>query len=209
MTVNHAVGEIGITLGESDVTFRPSLLAISRIGSPKDIIETFVTLLEPPRHDFQAKRQFRAALHTMSCCAGAQCDLENLDQLIGIYTDSAGELVYQAGVMPTEDIVTIAQHLIRHGVAGVSPKGDEPMVKGEPMREFDAAKFAAMAVAHLGMSESDAWSLTMTSLLSALHSKFPPDKSSAASITEKQYTDSMDWLKRVNAQRNAKEASNG
>lgn len=203
MTANHAVGEIGITLGDADVIFRPSLLAISRIGSPKDIIEAFVDLMEPPRSHAQSAEQFRIALHVMSCCAGSP---DHLYELLGYYTDG---MVYQAGAMLPEDVVTIAQHLIRHGVAGVSPKGDEPMVKGEPMREFDASKFAAMAVAHLGMSESDAWSLTMTSLLSALHSKFPPDKTSAASITEKQYTDSMDWLRRVNAQRNAQGVSNG
>lgn len=203
MTANHAAGEIGVTLDDADVIFRPSLLAISRIGSPKDVVETFVDLLEPPRSSAQSARQFRLALHVLSCCADSP---DHLDELLGYYADG---MVYHAGAMPPEDIVTIAQHLIRHGVAGVSPKGDEPMVKGEPMREFDAAKFAAMAVAHLGMSERDAWNLTMTSLLSALHSKFPPDKSSAASITEKQYHDSMNWLRRVNAQRNAKEASNG
>ena len=200
MTANHAVGEIGVTLGDADVIFRPSLLAISRIGSPSDIVEAFVDLLEPPRSRAQAIEQFRVALHVMSCCAGSP---DHSYELLGYYDEG---MVYQAGAMPAEDIVTIAQHLIRHGVSGVSPKGDEPMVKGEPMREFDAAQFAAMAVAHLGMSESDAWDLTMTSLLAALHSKFPPDKTSAASITEKQYTDSMDWLRRVNAQRNAKEA---
>ena len=198
MTANHAAGEIGVTLDDADVLFRPSLLAISSIGSPKDIIEAFVHLLDPPRTSAQAARQFRLALHVLSCCADSP---DHLDALLGYYDDG---MVYHPGAMPPDDIVTIAQHLIRHGVAGVSPKGEEPMVKGEPMREFDAAKFAAMAVAHLGMSESDAWNLTMTSLLSALRSKFPPDKSSAASITEKQYTDSMDWLRRVNAQRNAK-----
>lgn len=198
MTANHASGEIGVTLDDADVLFRPSLLAISSIGSPKDIIEAFVHLLDPPRTSAQAARQFRLALHVLSCCADSP---DHLDALLGYYDDS---MVYHPGAMPPDDIVTIAQHLIRHGVAGVSPKGEEPMVKGEPMREFDAGKFASMAVAHLGMSESDAWNLTMTSLLSALRSKFPPDKSSAASITEKQYTDSMDWLRRVNAQRNAK-----
>lgn len=203
MTANHAIGEVGISYQGADVIFRPSLLAMSRLGSPADIIGYFVELQERPRTRMQARRQFRAALHVMSCCAD---DQDPLDALLGGYSE---RMHYQPGAMPLDDIVTLARHLIRHGVAGVSPKGDEPMVKGEPMREFDAAKFAAMAVAHLGMSESDAWSLTMTSLLSALHSKFPPDKSSAASITEKQYTDSMDWLKRVNAQRNAQEASNG
>lgn len=198
MTANHAAGEIGVTLDDADVTFRPSLLAISRIGSPAAIIEAFVDLLEPPRTYAQAIRQFRLALHVLSCCADSA---DHLDELLGYYADG---MVYQAGVMPPEDIVTIAQHLIRHGVSGVSPKGDEPMVKGEPMREFDAAKFAAMAVAHLGMSEADAWSQTMTGLLAALHSKFPPDKSDAASITEKQYTDSMGWLAKVNAMRDKK-----
>lgn len=200
MTANHAVGEIGVTLGDADVIFRPSLLAISRIGSPSDIVEAFVELMELPRSHAQAAEQFRVALHVMSCCADSP---DHLYELLGYYDEG---MMYQAGAMPPEDVVTIAQHLIRHGVSGVSPKGEEPMIKGEPMREFDAAQFAAMAMAHLGMPEHDAWNLTMTSLLAALHSKFPPDKTSAASITEKQYTDSMDWLRRVNAQRNAKEA---
>lgn len=203
MQANHAIGEVGVSSGDFNIVFRPSLLAISRLGSPKQIIETFFNLTCPPWNRQQSRAQFRAALNVLACCSVGE--LDDLDRLVGYYGD---RLLYRPGAMPLNDIVTIAQHLIRHGVSGVSPKGDEPMVKGEPMREFDAAKFAAMAVAHLGMSESEAWSLTMTSLLSALHSKFPPDKTSAASITEKQYTDSMDWLKRVNAQRNAKEAKN-
>lgn len=198
MTANHAIGEVGISYQGADVIFRPSLLAISRLGSPADIIGYFVELQERPRTRAQARRQFRAALHVLSCCAD---DQEPLDALLGGYSE---RMHYQPGVMPLDDIVTLARHLILHGVAGVSPKGDEPLIKGEPMREFDAAKFAAMAIAHLGMSEADAWNQTMTGLLAALRSKFPPDKSDAASITEKQYTDSMGWLAKVNAMRDKK-----
>lgn len=199
MTANHAIGEVGISYQDADVTFRPSLLNISRIGSPAEIIEAFAELHERPHARWQARRQFRTALHVLFCCA-SRIDEALLD-ILGCYSE---RLYYQPGAMPLDDIVTLAQHLIRHGVAGVSPKGDEPLIKGEPMREFDAAKFAAMAIAHLGMSEADAWSQTMTGLLAALHSKFPPDKSDAASITEKQYTDSMSWLAKVNAMRDKK-----
>src|SRR5690554_2407846 len=100
MTANHAAGEIGVTLDDADVLFRPSLLAISSIGSPKDIIEAFVHLLDPPRTSAQAARQFRLALHVLSCCADSP---DHLDELLGYYDDA---MVYHPGAMPPDDIVT-------------------------------------------------------------------------------------------------------
>src|SRR5690606_18618833 len=63
MTANHAIGDVGISYQGADVIFRPSLLAISRLGSPADIIGYFVELQEQPRTRMQARRQLRAALH--------------------------------------------------------------------------------------------------------------------------------------------------
>lgn len=198
MQANHAVGEIGLSLGDTDALFRPSLLAMSRLGSPAYIVEAYARIVEPATEDWQIKSQFSAALHIITCCA---VDDTDIDPLIGYYD---GHLRYVPGALPPEDILTIARHLMRHGVSGVSPNRDEPLIKGKPMTEFEASQFAAMATAHLGMPESAAWNLTMTGLLAALHSKFPPDKNSAASITEKQYKDNMDWLARINKLRDKK-----
>lgn len=190
MHANHSTGEVGVTLGSMDVIFRPSLQAMTRIGSPADIIQAYADIMGPP-----SAAAYRAAIHVLACCA----DRPDLDVLLGYYCPDQG---YRVGAMPLGEALTIARHMMRHGVSGVSPKGEEPKVKGEPMETFDADKFASMAIAHLGLDERAAWGMTMTGLIGALHSKFPPDKSKAASITEKQYSDSMDWLKRVNSKRN-------
>lgn len=196
MQANHAVGEVGLSLGDIDVIFRPSLLSISRTGSPAEIIAAYSQIMENPRADWEARSQFRAALNVLSCCSSGDADI-----FLGYYDEN---MAYVPGHLPREDVITLARHMMRHGVSGVSPKRDEPMIKGKPMTEFEASQFAAMATAHLGMPEAEAWNLTMTGLLAALQSKFPPDKTSAASITEKQYSENMDWLSRVNKMRDSK-----
>lgn len=201
MAAIWAVGEFGINWEGREYIFRPSLLSISRLGSPAEIVEQFVQIMQPargPLRRYQSRQQFRVALHVLSACGPDDVDLT---PLLGSYSE---RLRYRPGVLPLDDIVTLGQHLMRHGVAGVSPNGDEPLIKGEPLQRFEAGKFASMAMAHLGLNSQDAWSLTMTGLIAALTSKFPPDKTSAASITEKEYSDTMDWLKRVNAKRTAK-----
>jgi hypothetical protein len=47
------------------------------------------------------------------------------------------------------------------------------------VREFDARGIAATAMAHLGLSEQEAWQLTMTSYIGAMRAKYPPTEKDA------------------------------
>ena len=44
-----SIGEIGVSVGERDYLFRPSLAAMDSLGSPAEIVEKFTILFEPPK----------------------------------------------------------------------------------------------------------------------------------------------------------------
>jgi hypothetical protein len=54
-----------------------------------------------------------------------------------------------------------------------------------------------MAIAHLGMSEQQAWDMTVTGFVMAMRAKFPPPP--RARPTLKELDSMMDWLDKVNA----------
>ena len=169
-----AIGEVGIEAGGRSYLLRPSLFSMSQIGTPAEIVETTAILLaEEPEQPYVLKcfrkQRFECALTVVYSCAGDQ-DIGDL--VGGMVPTGRGRIGYSAGLLPLADIVAIAQGLIRHGIMGdVSP---EPGRVGETMREFKAAEFVAAAIAHLGMTESDAWNLTMTSFVQVMKSKYPP-----------------------------------
>lgn len=168
-----AIGEVGIEHGGRSYLLRPSLFSMSQIGTPAEIVEVTAMLLAPePADPYLLKRfrkeRFEHALTVLYCCAGEQ----DLGDLIGGMVPGRGRISYSPGKMPLSDIVAIAQGLIRHGILGDAEP--EPGRVGEPMKEFKAVDFVSAAIAHLGMTESDAWNLTMTSFIQVMRSKFPP-----------------------------------
>ena len=82
-----------------------------------------------------------------------------------------GKLFIRPGKLPPNELIVLAQHLITHGVLG-----DQPPAAGEGQGEysprFDARSWVYMAMAHLGVSESEAWGMTMTGLRAALAAKY-------------------------------------
>lgn len=169
-----AIGEVGIETGGRSYLLRPSLFSMSQIGTPADIIEATALLLAPepsPENPFMLKRfrkeRFEWALTVIYSCAGEQ----DLGNLIGGMVPGRGRINYSPGSMPPYSIVAIAQGLIRHGVLG--DVESDPQAGGEPMAEFHAQEYVSAAIAHLGLSESDAWNMTMTSFVGVMKSKFP------------------------------------
>lgn len=93
---------------------------------------------------------------------------------------------------------------LRHGITGVQPplprKADED---AEFVSEFVARDHVALAIAHLGMTEREAWAMTMTSLVGALRTKFPQAKSNAPGAkapTEEEHSATMDWFEKIEAE---------
>jgi hypothetical protein len=202
MSALTAIGEVGIEIEGRSYLLRPSLFSISQIGSATDIIEATAILMSPePENPYLLtkfrKLRFEWALTVLYACAGDQ-DLGDL--LGGMVPTGRGRIAYSPGKMPMHDIVAVAQGLIRHGVLG-DVEADAGR-KGEAMKEFKAADYVAAAIAHLGMSESDAWRMTMTSFVQVMHSKFPPPPNKP--MTAQDVDATLSRLEKINALRAGK-----
>lgn len=198
-----AIGEVGIEAGGRSYLLRPSLFSMSQIGTPADIVEATAMLLSPEPDNAYVLSKFRKArfewaLTVLYSCAGDQ-DLGDL--IGGMVPTGRGRIAYSAGKMPLYDIVALAQGLIRHGIMGdVEP---EPGRVGEAMKEFKAAEYVAAAIAHLNMSESDAWNMTMTSFVQVMRSKYPP-KPGPKPMTVGDVDATLTRLAKINAVRSGK-----
>jgi len=199
------IGEVGVYAGEHVVRLRPSLYAMSRLGDPAEIVETFATVMGGADDEAQARRLFQAALGVIYACASEDVDPSSL---FGMYEATAGSLEYVPGAAPAEHVVPLARCLLKYGVTGALPPlprrpgDDEPVY----MKEFVARDHVAMAMAHLGVSERDAWDLTMTGMVGALRAKFPQAESNAPGAkapTKEQHDATMAWFDKIEAKRKA------
>jgi Family of unknown function (DUF6246) len=199
------IGEVGVYAGEQVVRLRPSLYAMSRLGDPVEIVETFATVMGGAEDDAQARRLFQAALGVIYACAVDDVDPSSL---FGTYETTSGAIEYVPGVAPAEHVVPLARCLLKHGVTGAlsplprRPGDDEPVY----VKEFLARDHVATAMAHLGVSEWDAWNLTMTGLVGALRAKFPPAESNAPGArapTKEEHNATMAWFDKIEAKRKA------
>ena len=144
---------------------------------------------------------------TMDDYRGA-CSFEEINRLAQRHKPR-----YSPGLLPMADIVAIAKTLVRHGVLGDAAPTEtiedvRPAEKDDYLSEFHAVSYASAAVAHLGMSELQAWNMTMTGFIAAMRAKFPPsekdkDKAKPATPTAKEVDRAMANLAKINAAREA------
>lgn len=188
-------GEIGVYHNERAVKLRPSLYAMSQLGEPEELVLLLATVMcEAP--------DFINALSVIYACTD-----DDVSDLFG-YIDE--NLQYVRGAAHIQHIVPLARCLLRHGMIGVSTEPARPPSKEpEYTTSFSARDHVAMAMAHLGMSEAEAWDMTMTSLVSALKSKFPPldNEPGSKAPTAEQNAATMDWFDRVEAARKARQGA--
>lgn len=203
------IGEIEVSVFGRDWLFRPSLSAISSLGTPAEIVQIFADLHAIPvpvgnshidsirLRDFR-RRQFRAAIAMLWACAD-----DDITPLVGGYKPAGKGLRYQQGFMPLHDMVVVASSLAQHGIVGKVKKGErEKKGDAEYSKEFKATEHVSMAIAHLGMSEREAWQVTMTGLIHAMRAKYPPQQQDGADApSEEQHDLTMSWLDKVNAAR--------
>lgn len=162
------IGEIGIHTGADCYKLRPSLYAISQLGTPTQIVSLYASVMgaAPPLAD---------VLGIIHACAQ-----DDVSHIFGCFVPArapgAKGLRYVPGEAEVADAAIIARSLLRHGVTGALPpqevNGEEP----EYSAEFDARSYVALAMAHLGATSADAWQMTMTELVGAMRAKFPPVK---------------------------------
>lgn len=202
MTLVH-IGEVGIHHAGGSLILRPSLLAMSRLGTPAEIVQTVAVVFGQGLNGtrLSIKQQLRAALDVWYACAPEEADL---DPLTGYFSPRGG---WRMGAVDPADLVTIAQALLRHGVLG---DPEPPEENAEPPRDdeysqlFECRKFAALAMGHLAVSEREAWNMTMTGIRLAIEAKYPkmetPEQQSAKRApTLSEYDATMEWFDKVQA----------
>ncbi len=208
MQILTEIGEIGVHAGERVHILRPSLYAMTQIGDPEEIVRVFASVME-------AAPSFVDALGVIYACAetdvsdifGRIESIESVPERPLINGEIMGATRYVEGAVPPEHVVYLARRLLLHGVTGALPP--LPLKDGETQEftpTFDARDHVAVAMAHLGLSEREAWQMTMTSFIGAMRAKFPPEAtpgSKAPSIDE--YEADMARLDKINAIRDKKE----
>lgn len=200
------IGQAVIRVGGREIFLNPSFLAMSRIGTPEEIVKAFVIVHAGhyPEHrinDPVLLRDVLARCYAEMVVTAANVVRASSDENISLFTGSftttrKGKLSYRPGKLPITHIIELARHLIRHGVMGDQPPEATTKDRGEYSNSFDVRSFVYMAVAHLGMSESEAWNMTMTSFRAAMNAKFP-EKGAASIPTEEKYDEMMDWADKM------------
>ncbi|EJG2168484.1 TPA: hypothetical protein MYO58_001713 [Citrobacter freundii] len=200
------IGQAVILAGGKEIFLNPSFLAMSRIGSPEQIVDAFVKVHggHYPKHlisDAQIMKVVNARCFAEMAASAASvvrnCSEGNIAEVIGSYSvNAAGRLLFKPGAIPIEDVIQLARHLMLHGVMGDQPPGEFEGKKEEYSDKFDVRTFVYTAVAHLGMGESDAWNMTMTSFRAAMNAKFP-QKEKTKVPTQEKYDEVMDWAEQM------------
>lgn len=186
MQILTEIGEVCIHAGR-DVLLRPSLAAIASLGEPREIVEVFARVMAG---------DFMDSLGVVFACAD-----EDVSDLFGFYEVRDDAFRYTPGAAPAAHVVPLAQCLMRHGVVGVAkPLPRRAGAEDQYLTEFDAREHAALAMAHLGLTEREAWNMTMTGLVAALRAKFPPstkDSPGARAPTKEEHEATEAWYERV------------
>lgn len=196
MTPITDIGEMLISDRERDYFFRPSLVAMARIGSPSEIVAAHATMngFEVFRLISQASDAWgkvpewllktiktpvygRPVLATAMSIMQACCD-DDLTSLIGEWRPGKKGVVYRKGKMGIGEIIIIARELIEHGVIGKAKlrKLQKHENKDEYSSEFRVVDYINAARAHFNMPRSEAEQLTMTEFQLMLKAKYPEEK---------------------------------
>ena len=159
--MSHLLPEVGhvriTTEAGREYVFRPALSRVAALGDPVEIIAVYGDLHRP-----SAARD--AAIYVLATF----CDEPDCTELTG-WRDADG---WHSGAMPVGEMVTIALHLMMHGMAGKARPGQKS-APGEYSPRFDVAEHIAAAVVHLGVSRQEAADMTMTEIQMLVEAKYP------------------------------------
>lgn len=163
---NVADGYAVIKVGGRSFELTPSFFNISKIGSPKEIIEKF-NLLSGHKGHIEA---FCAARDILEACG-----LDGEPELIGwlTFSERKCKTMITQGILPIEHVMILARHCMMHGICGSRDQIDDAVERGKAkaITEFNAYDYVMVAIESLGMSQTEAWNLTMTSFSKYMDSK--------------------------------------
>lgn len=203
MTPVKEFGECLITAGDRDYFFRPSLLAMSRIGEPAEIVQTFydlcndeTTLFAQRAADAYIRDEYsrlpgcvlrfmqsgllsRKAITAAHTVLTACCD-DDIGDLVGWLKPGKSRrrgFVWRSGSMPPEIMVIVAQSLMLHGIIGKAKvRKLQRHESSDTTSEFRASDYIIAARNHFGISKEEAGQLTMTEFQLMLIAKYPEQK---------------------------------
>lgn len=202
------IGEIGIHDGGAVYKLRPSFYAVSKLGTPSEIVQIFANIHSEHFTKRGKTEQFAQALGVLAACSEDGLDI------FGSYAPAApGKLGsawrpgrYTPGKGNPRHVLTLARSLLAHGVVGDVPELPRRAdAEPEYHSEFNARDHVATAMAHLGLTEHEAWNMTMTGLVLALRSKYPTSDKDAPgrkAPTKAEYEATMAWADKIDAMRN-------
>lgn len=222
MTALTDIGELSVSdslTGGKDYLLRPSFEAMTRIGTPEEIVQAYATihgsdvsrLIEAcagtlhrlpdwlsPSFNRAAEKLLSTSMHVLQAC----CDAD-LTPMIGEWKGWRHCIVYRPGQLPKNDIIVLAQHLIQHGVVGKAKVRQlQRHESGERTSEFKAFDYISAARSHFGMNRAEASQLTMTEFQMLLAAKYPDQKG----FTREEYDAVADDYLKKQAARRAKAA---
>ncbi|GKX40424.1 hypothetical protein SOASR014_41630 [Pectobacterium carotovorum subsp. carotovorum] len=195
MTPITEIGEMLISDTQTDYFLRPSFAAMTRIGSPTDIVDAYATLngyevaqvvtmaqdaygkipdwlIKTLRKPVYGRKILSAAMHVMQAC----CD-EDITPLVGEWRPGKRGIVYRAGWMSVGEIILIAHTLIEHGVMGKAKvRKPQRSETNSYVNEFRAVEYINAARIHFGVSRDEAERLTMTEFQLMINAKYPDQK---------------------------------
>lgn len=159
------IGQFAIHTNDTTFIFTPSFLNMTKIGTPSEIVKTFSILFGA--EDSVSEQFFIDSVdRVLTACCETDCSV-----ITGYLDGNENRLVAVDG-LTIQDRVILAQHLLKHGLIGdLQPKKKSD--DADYSDEFHARKFVYMAVAHLGVSDTDAWNMSMTAFQEAMEAKFP------------------------------------
>jgi len=155
-----------------DIVLRPTLYAMSTLS---DAVETFRQAMDG---NLSACRAFIYASN----------DNPEHDDLLFELVGGIDEDGYKQDVETINNICRIGQCLAKHGIVGDVQR--DVITEEDTSTEFVARDYVATAMAHLNLSEREAWQTTMTSLVSALKAKYPKQETHSL----KEYEEHDAWL---------------
>lgn len=167
MLTRYGFGAIHID--DKQYKISPTFQNIDKLGTPKEIIETFTSFFNCPSINWQYHR----AVEILQAC----CEPNLPDKVTGRFrVDERGKmkLVNPPSQDFMHDIIVLASHCLKYGVVGVTDS--ESTEEGEPISEFDVYHFIGLACEHLGRTRDQAADMTLTEFMMAWDIKFPEQK---------------------------------
>lgn len=160
------IGQFVVCIDNEEFFFIPSFLNMTKIGTPTEIVEIF-SIVFGVTDNISEQLAIDTVNKVLTACCESDCSV-----ITGYLNGDNDKITQIEGLLPIEDRIILAQHLLKHGLIGEIEK-KKKNEGTDYSHEFHAKKFVYMAVAHLNMSEDKAWNMSMTAFQEAMNAKFP------------------------------------